>query len=653
MIFELSLARKYLTPKKNRLSVSLIALLSVGVISVVVWLVLVFLSITEGIEKNWLNKLTALNAPLRITPTPQYFNSYYYQIDHYSHASGYHTKTIGEKTVGTAADPYDPTSDSELPPTLIKPKMFVDPVRSAYEILTFLKKKYPSLAFQDYEVAGATMRLQLLRSENPSSEIAEESQTFLTQISYLCSFADNNPAFKKLLLHPTTRDLNQQKELLPLFTVQELKSRLDFWKLPLALLPERAPLKAIATFKGDVLSHVVIPQTLEEKRLDVSWGQLVRENSNILFKGDDGKIVPISAATPLIVQGGVHFKTKPVDTTSSFKDLIFEVSGKLQGTEIKGNLSGELVEIASARMNDLDSFYEGVKKAMVLSFDDKKGSPIILAKSYQDAGVLIGDTGYLSYPAATASSVQEQRMPIYVAGFYDPGVMAVGNRCILTPMPVVRSINRASNNFNIDKSLSNGIQVWFSSLDEAPMIKAEIEERFQAAGIAPYWKVASFREYEFAKDLLEQFQSDKTLFSIIGLLILLVACTNIISLLFLLVGDKKHEIGILQAMGASKTSIAVIFGTCGALMGVLSSLIGTGLALLTLNHIDLLVNIISTIQGHTAFNAAFFGKSLPKELSSSAVQFVLIATPILSLLAALIPALRTCRMSPSTILRSE
>ena len=62
-------------------------------------------------------------------------------------------------------------------------------------------------------------------------------------------------------------------------------------------------------------------------------------------------------------------------------------------------------------------------------------------------------------------------------------------------------------------------------------------------GIEKYWKVETYQEYEFAKDLMQQFQSDKYLFTMIGILILLVACTNIISLLVLLVSDKKKEIG--------------------------------------------------------------------------------------------------------------
>ena len=96
-MFEFKIAFKYLLFKKRRLSSSLISLLSILVISIVVWLVLVFLSVTNGIEKNWLNKLTSLNAPIRITPTDKYYSSYYYLVDSVSSKSNYSTKNIVDK----------------------------------------------------------------------------------------------------------------------------------------------------------------------------------------------------------------------------------------------------------------------------------------------------------------------------------------------------------------------------------------------------------------------------------------------------------------------------------------------------------------------------------------------------------------------------
>ncbi len=517
-MFEFSIARKYLIPRKKQLSASLIALLSVFVISLVVWLLLVFLSVMDGIERRWMEKLTALHAPLRITPTPDYYASYYYQVDNVSAASGFTLKTIGEKAQAPVSNPYSPDEDQELaatipPPDLLKNGALRDPVKLAFGTLEKLKQKHPDLAFQDFEMSGGLLRLELIRPDEIQS--GERTHSFLTQVTYLATFPEKNPFLPELLIPPSERDLKQ---------LQFLRDpQIKYYSRAMPALPTHARL----------------------------------------------------------------------------------------------------------------------------------GSGVLLPKSFHDNGVLVGDRGYVSYAAATTGSVQEQRLPIYVAGFYDPGLMAVGNRCLLAPTSIVRAIHFSQGAYTLDRTQSNGIQVWLKESSEADKIKRELVAAFQEAGIDRYWKVTTFRDYDFARDLLQQFQSDKYLFTLIGAIILVVACCNIISLLVLLVNDKKREIGILQAMGASGRSIAGIFALCGGALGTLSCLIGTLAAIFTLHHIDGLVELLSFLQGHEAFNAAFFGKTLPHTLSTQALLFVLIATPLISLLAGLVPAIKASRLRPSEILRAE
>jgi lipoprotein-releasing system permease protein len=465
-MFELSVAKKYLIPKGKQLSNTLIAVMSVTVISLVVWLVLVFLSVTDGMERSWLHKLTSLNAPVRINPTETFFSSYYYQIDALSSQSHFHHKTIGEKRESPLSDPYLEQEDGELPSFFPKPDStpsgaLKDPVKEAFAVLEGMKAKHPDLAFQDYELSGALLKIGLSKAQH--------------------------------------------------------------------------------------------------------------ENASFLFFPPD-----------------------------------------------KNGRQG-----------------------------------IVLAKNFQESGVQLGDQGYLAYQAASIASVSEQRIPVYVAGFYDPGVMSVGNRCLLVPASITQTINASSNSFAFDQTASNGILVWFKDLTQAEAFKQEINRHFIDRGIDSYWKVSTFREYDFAKALLEQFQSDKYLFTLLASIILLVACCNIISLLVLLVNDKKREIGILQSMGASTKSIMLIFGTCGCAMGLISCLLGIGSAFLTMRNIDMIVQFLSFLQGHEAFNVAFYGKSLPTQLSTDALVFVLIATPLLSLCAGLVPAIKACRLKASVILRSE
>ena len=472
-MFELSILRKYLVPRKRQLSVTLIAGLSVGVITAVVWLVLLFLSVTEGIEKTWLKKLTSIHAPIRITPTQEYFNSTYYLADTISHAAGYTPRSFAEK-LRNPQELFNPEIDETPPSHWSTPDTSQDPVVIASHLI-----QQEDVETAPFEMSGAVLKLQIQRGGSVS---------FLTQASYLSSFPENNSFIQALLTTP--------------------------------LMP----------------------------------------------------------------------------------------------TEERG---------------------------------------VVLAKGFSDQGVRLGDRGWIQYQAATTGALQEQKLPVVVKGFYDPGVMSVGNKCVLAPEDVVHMIRTSSPIEHFEKTAAMGFCVWHADLQETHELAARLQHKFSEAGIGKYFTITTYHDYEFSKDLMQQFQSDRYLFTLIGIIVLVVACSNIISFLILLVQDKKKEIGILQALGASKQSIAFIFGGCGAVIGLLSSLLGITAAFLTLKNLDAIVQLLSTIQGHAAFNAAFYGSSLPKEMSVSALVFVAIVTPILSLVAGLIPARKACKLTPSEILRSE
>ena len=60
------------------------------------------------------------------------------------------------------------------------------------------------------------------------------------------------------------------------------------------------------------------------------------------------------------------------------------------------------------------------------------------------------------------------------------------------------------------------------------------------------------------------------------MLIVLVAAFNIIATLVMVVMERRKEIAILRAMGARAGSVAAIFLTEGAVLGVVGTVLGTG-----------------------------------------------------------------------------
>lgn len=631
-------------------------------ITLVVWLVVVFLSVTEGIEKNWIQKLTALNAPLRIQPTSEYYNSYYYNVDHYSAASNYLSKTIGQKARALISDPYDEEFDESLPPTVLSPEknaegVLLDPVKEVTKALHALEKSVPGLVFQDVEMSGALLRLDLYRQDRNNTHSEVKSQ--LTNVSFLASFPEKNPSLKDLILDPDEEDLNhllylssrslddeKRAAILKNAKIQELETRFDLWRIPLDILPEGTRFAANAYQHKGEISHVLIPTSGEAN------AYVEKVGGKVFYYEPEGNKVAIDPVIPLFSHGKLAF------SVHSFADNHFDVQGSLQGKPISGRLGfeGLLVKRAllAAKKEGPSPLWPFVNEANELVLPQtEKETGILIAKSFRENGVRIGDAGYLAYSTPSISGAKEVHIPIYICGFYDPGIMAVGNKCILVPPHVTEAINASDSAFTLEKSEANQIFVWFPKISEASKIKQLLLEKLQSQGIDKYWKVETFQEYEFARDLMQQFQSDKYLFAMVGILILLVACTNIISLLVLLVADKKKEIGILRAMGAKRRSIASIFALSGAFLGLFSCMLGVFLAFLTMKNIDHLVGLLSMIQGREAFNAQFFGNSLPHEISQKALLFATIVTPLLALIAGLFPAIKASRLNPCETLRSE
>ncbi|NGX56095.1 MAG: Lipoprotein-releasing system transmembrane protein LolE [Candidatus Anoxychlamydiales bacterium] len=678
-MFELKLALKYLVPKKRRLSSSLISLISIFVITIVVWLVIVFLSVTSGIEKNWLDKLTTINAPIRISPSNQYFSSYYYKIDTLSSNSDFQLKTINEKLNTSISDPYDPEMDMEIPSYFPKPVLdennkLLDPIKKADEILSKIKKE-KAISFQDFEVSSAMLRLNLDRiSIDPNTLNKEEKLSFLTQMSYVLSLCDDNPKLKSIILPLNSQDIFQlaykanrsfenaitdqtsfltyidknsfSKNLTSIFENIKIKKIkiLNNYKIDTSFLLKN---KAYSAYYSSDNSSIYIT-----KNSKLSKGKILFENNNFIFK--DNKNKKLLSNENIYIKDdsylGNNFLVdyKNIKTIKDLKILCKTNNFKKDLRIPFYNL--DILDFTYKNLNDSSiSLYQKNSKISLPKIEDFNS--IILPKSYKKNNVLVGDRGYLSYTTLSAASSQEMRIPIYVAGFYDPGVFPIGNRCIITDPEIPRQINSLVNNISYDNSPTNGIFVWLNDIKKTNEIKTELIKEFKEAKILDFFDISTYKDFEFSKDMMQQFQSDKTLFTLIAIIILIAACSNIISMLVLLVNDKKKEIAILRSMGTSKKSIALIFGLTGAITGIISSLLGFLLAVFTLKNLNFVINILSKIQGHSFFNENFFGSTMPNTLSVSSLIFIIVTTTVLSILAGLVPAIKATLINPSKTLR--
>jgi len=143
------------------------------------------------------------------------------------------------------------------------------------------------------------------------------------------------------------------------------------------------------------------------------------------------------------------------------------------------------------------------------------------------------------------------------------------------------------------------------------------------------------------------------MFLILGLIVL-VAAINIISTLVMAVIDKQADIAILRTLGAAPRSILQIFMVQGMVLGVLGTLAGVVVGIITALNIDVIVPAIER-----AFSIKFLSKDvylipdLPSDLQVNDVVSIALMALVLSFVATLYPSWRAARTNPAEALRYE
>jgi lipoprotein-releasing system permease protein len=147
---------------------------------------------------------------------------------------------------------------------------------------------------------------------------------------------------------------------------------------------------------------------------------------------------------------------------------------------------------------------------------------------------------------------------------------------------------------------------------------------------------------------------EKRMMFIILALIVLVAAINIISTLVVAVKDKQADIAILRTLGARPGSVMQIFIVQGMLMGVIGTLAGVALGVVTALNIDVIVPAIEN-----ALSIKFLSKDvylipeLPSDLQAADVIAVSLMALGLSFVATLYPSWSASRVNPAEALRYE
>jgi lipoprotein-releasing system permease protein len=184
-----------------------------------------------------------------------------------------------------------------------------------------------------------------------------------------------------------------------------------------------------------------------------------------------------------------------------------------------------------------------------------------------------------------------------------------------------------------------GIEVKLVDPYDAKRVGAAVASRLGF----PYW----VRDWmDMNRNLFNALQLEKLALFVIVTIIVLVAAFAIIGHLVLLVADKRKEIGILKALGASSGSITAAFFAVGMTIGVVGALAGSAVGLL-------LIWVQNTYKIIRLAGDVYQVDYLLMKLTWTDFLLVLGSTLLLAFLATILPARRAGALAPVDVLRYE
>lgn len=266
---------------------------------------------------------------------------------------------------------------------------------------------------------------------------------------------------------------------------------------------------------------------------------------------------------------------------------------------------------------------------------------IVLGKSLLNKlGLKLGDTVALyvqdSDPDAAGSLRAAKSHRFVVSGIY-----SLGGELELTTAYI--PMRYASQILNMHSGVT-GVRISVDKVFEAP---AKVRELGYAQKQSVYISDWTRTQGHLYQDI----QLVRTVMYLVLVLVIGVACFNIVSTLVMAVRDKASEIAILMTMGLSRVAVMGIFMVQGALNGLLGcglgGIIGISMAL-NLSDIASAIERLFSIELLSA--DVYFVDFLPSELHGSDAALVIAMAFMMSLIATLYPAWKASQIAPAQAL---
>jgi lipoprotein-releasing system permease protein len=255
---------------------------------------------------------------------------------------------------------------------------------------------------------------------------------------------------------------------------------------------------------------------------------------------------------------------------------------------------------------------------------------IIGAELVARTGLQIGETVEIVTANSGFSSATSTRRRARVGGIFRSGLFEYDSTWIYLPLDAVTA-------FASGEHAAVVVSVQVRDIYNVKQTATSIRELLGPSHTTVDWQEAN-------RPLFTALTLERRIGIVIIALIILIAALNITTTLILVVMERRRDIAILNAMGATGRSITSIFVIEGAIVGVLGAVMGVALgivATLITNHFKL-ISLPANVYSIT---------DVPLNLNLRDALIAALVAVALSIIATIYPARAAANIRPTELLR--